>query len=237
MTNVTRGLAIVMGLALCAGMANAATMVDDTWNLAGLDGWSATDTLGTPGTSLAGGVSLGDQTGLEITGNPGGNFADTEVATGDWGATFGSGDVRSIRFDFYAGQANSPSFLQLFFSTGTYTWYYQIDVTGIAAGDWNSYAVNLMANTDPGGWYSFTRTPTEFQTDLANATDVGILLSYTVNSTLQTYGLDNFELNDEYLVPEPSTYAALGVALLSLALVFRRRISETMMTAKQAITA
>jgi hypothetical protein len=47
--------------------------------------------------------------------------------------------------------------------------------------------------------------------------------------------LDNFALNDAIVdlkVPEPETYLVLGMALLSVVVVFRKRICESLTEAR-----
>jgi hypothetical protein len=44
----------------------------------------------------------------------------------------------------------------------------------------------------------------------------------------QKYGVDNFVRT--FNVPEPETYAALGFALISICITFRRKITDTLAT-------
>lgn len=225
----TRGmlqtLPFALGLGLC-GVTIAAPIVVDTWDAS--EGWARRWYFGANHTTIQDPGTVGGQSALRIVG---GTNAPSEYQiytqdgafTGDYttGSGVGGGTqvVRSVRFDFYA--ENPPANLELYFVGGGYTWFYQLNPgTG-----WTHFMINLLADDDPGGWYAIGRTAADFFTDLTSVSEIGILLAYQSIGPGQVYGIDNFELNDEYYVPEPGTYYVLATAFLSVGLVFRRRMS------------
>ncbi|MFU8779968.1 MAG: PEP-CTERM sorting domain-containing protein, partial [Kiritimatiellia bacterium] len=72
-----------------------------------------------------------------------------------------------------------------------------------------------------------------FSAALADVARIGIYITYQPNLAGQVYGIDNFGLT----VPEPETYMILGMALLSVAVVFRRRITESLAEARAVLQA
>jgi hypothetical protein len=75
------------------------------------------------------------------------------------------------------------------------------------------------------GWYNLQGQPltqTAFENSLAAVTELGFVLGYQPFMDDQLYRFDNVAL----VTPEPGTYAALAAALVSLAVVFRKRLNE-----------
>ena len=225
-TGVTWLAGALAFVALC-GIAAASPIVMDTWSTPAGEGWQTLPFFGSPGTTLQDSPpgTVGGRPGLGISGGsaspsestifqPGGGM------TGNY-LTLGGTGVRSIRFDFYA-DTQTPASLELYFigGGGSYTWYYQLDV----ARGWNSYAINLQADNNPGGWFAIGRTAADFFPDLTSVTQVGVLLAYNATGPGQVFAIDDFQLNNKFAVPEPSTYAVLAAAFISLAVVWRRRL-------------
>ena len=148
-----------------------------------------------------------------------------DIYNGNWLGGMGGehdGVVRQVSFDFY-GMANMTG-LDFYFSDGLSEWHYGID--NIAVG-WKTYTVSM---TYSGLWFDTLGggTPTDFSDALGSVSDVGIVLGYSSDIGPQLYGLDNFTLDDAFVVPEPETYALLGFAILSVGLTFRKKLDESL---------
>jgi len=159
-----------------------------------------------------------------------------------WGLS--GSDIHSIQFDFYADAAGgTPDGLGFYFAAaGGNAWYYTIGNAYIQTG-WNTYEVALSYNANAYGtssWYGWPTDPWgggpalgsgDFTSDLAAADFadyIGFFIQYDSSDSLQSYQIDNFGLT----VPEPETYLVLGMALLSIAVVFRKRISDSLAEAR-----
>ncbi len=210
--------------------ARGAILAEDTWTGAGLDDWTSLNvdrdgpgdgTLSNPG----GWLMISNTVGGGLTedyifenNNLVGNYLNFGVS---------GTSVFSIVFNFFVSN-QVPDQVSLYFmspQSGTdWFWYYKFTpVLG-----WNSLYANLDLTAFNSGWRNEQvgrDTFTEFQNDLSDVDEIGILLLYHPNAS-QIYGLDNFQLSD-LAIPEPGTYAMLGCALLSLAVPFRRRLRET----------
>lgn len=154
-----------------------------------------------------------DQVSITAPGDPSGL-----IGTGDWVAD----STDFVQFDFYMdASADAAGFNQLtffFLGQGGDTWYYQVDVSGQTGGNWATYSVPFSDGT---GW---TTTSVDwFTTDVASVTSFGFEVSY-VTGAAQTYGFDNVRRG--YSVPEPETYAAIGFALVALAMAFRKQLTD-----------
>ncbi len=153
-----------------------------------------------------------------------------------------------IRFDFYAdadgdgvsdGVADAPERIGAFFHTAVDVvggqaaayWFYEIDSTSISA-LWNTYDFSFAS----GAWTAYTDLSfpgteiigASIYDYLDTVDQIGFTVSYREDNTTQIYGVDNFGLT----VPEPETYMVLGMALLSIAIVFRKRISDSLAEAR-----
>lgn len=219
-------IALSIAMLVCIGILNspAAIITQNTWSVSGsASGWT---------NSLTSFATVGEVGGaLRMTGGDPAGFPkldsvyDTDDLIGNYLA-FGANTsvVQAIRFKFSpTGGAFTTNSLQLYFVNGANDpWYY--DITGLAAG-WNTYYANLDYGS--GLWYTSDgsrQANLYFTNDLANVTQVGIVLHYPAVLTGQYYELDDFELLDAP-IPEPGTYAVLAFALLSLGITFRRQLS------------
>lgn len=193
--------------------------------------------LGTAG----GGVTLGTQTGIEITGT----YASGNPPVGVYGTSASDfiGDLTQnagISFDFYAGGnggAEQPFGAYLFFSSdhggaNQSIYSYQIDPPIIDS--WGTYGASFSSSAWlPGSDYDLTSRGSgadlTFENALGAVDYIGLIIEYRDDHTgLQTYGIDNFALT----VPEPETYLILGMALLSVGMVFRKKITESLVEAR-----
>lgn len=231
--------AVVIGIAL-AGLANAGIIAVETWE------------SGTPGDDQGWAVTPGPPNGQEglMTGSdaPGSPYApsfgyqvtqpsdplvfpafgnatvsslnDPAGLTGNWAAD----STDFIMFDFYLDADavdNDFAGLNVFFVSGTVTWSYVI--TGVenqAADSWVTYGVPVTS--DGAGWNP--SSPSTFSSDIAAVTALGFEIAYVTGATSQTYGFDNVRRG--FSVPEPETYAAIGFALVALAMAFRKQLTD-----------
>ena len=226
-------------VALIVSGAMATPIVIDEWDDAET-GWGIATSLGD-----AGAISITSGTGnpadsLEIIGgqevgsnedrisNDGTGGGDAGLFVGNWA----SAGVASILFDFYVptGQ-DGPIALSLYFDNGTYLWYYTLTAPTTGSGWTSLYADVLLSFAgEPVGWvedgddhWSYT----DFLNDMTTVSEVGIILRYQDSVDNQVFGIDNFELNNELVIPEPATYVVLATAFLSLGITFRRRIKDS----------
>ncbi len=185
------------------------------------------------GWSVSGFDGMSNPPGL--TWDEGGSFTFSADTTGNFNPyvalfstdAFGGGDPLSIAegtglsMDFTGG---TPSGLGFYFSSsadGGSVWFH--DILG-SPGE-GRHSVSFASS----GWYGFADNtwddpPTgTFDNALAAVTGVGFFVYFNPDED-QTYGLNDFGL----VVPEPETYMILGMALLSVAVVFRKRISDSL---------
>lgn len=160
-----------------------------------------------------------------------------ENLTGNYisGAGVGAGGipVLGISFDFYIDADNTdvPSELNIYFSSSSgNSWRWLVDGYTTMTTGWQTYGANFNP-TSAGSWESVSGLGNDvsWAADLTAITDIGIEIGYLVDDTAQIYGFDEFTLYGEnFLVPEPETYLVLGMALLSVVVVFRKRINESL---------
>ncbi|HUS07290.1 MAG TPA: PEP-CTERM sorting domain-containing protein [Bryobacteraceae bacterium] len=207
---------VALTVALFTRAAGAAT-VTSTFD-ADLDGW-----LSNPqGTALF--VSPG--------GNPGGYLQETDAGSqGNMHAAAPSkflGDLTgfgnlSVDILLYAQPTDAPTaFGQLTF-TNSLGSFLILDLGNPgAAGAWTHYATSLDAAT-------FGVSAIDYSAVMSNVTSLTLILESDKNVNNETVGMDNFALFGESgaggaaAVPEPATFALLGLGLTSLALVHRKR--------------
>jgi len=213
-----------------------------------MSGWDAEEFGGgapylTPDPPTAVGDIHGTGTaGLQMTGpnSPQGTYEDrvfnTTTLAGDW-SNIGGGQVRSIRMDFfsdthnfgvYDGTTDAPQQLSIYWLGASGAMW---ALTVVPYQNWSSLYANLDSDE---AWIDlnglFSDTDPEFGQDMSNTVaEVGIRLAYRPGYDGARFGISSFTLEDTYFViPEPRTYAMLGMAVLSLGITFRRRIGEKM---------
>ncbi len=147
-------------------------------------------------------------------------------------------DFAGFSFDFYAPDNDEIGQLGFYFrSTANSTvWFYEINPLGMFSGSWVNFS-GIFDNSG-GDWLGFTDASgtynsidagyvASFSAALGTVTEIGFFIGADGGAG-QGYGIDDFGLT----VPEPETYLALGMALLTVALVFRRNISQSLAEAR-----
>ena len=159
---------------------------------------------------------------------------------GNWW-TLGGG-VKGLTFDFYTTPGDTiPLSLNLYFRSSSGSGYFWYTTLPLPANDgWKSdqgnstYPAGYAANVDyyRGSWQELSGNDSyaDWSAALANVTEVGIWVNWP-QGEVNTYAIDNFGLHDDlvvYTTPEPGTFLALGTALLSLGMTFRRKIGQSL---------
>ena len=233
-----RGLYLGACAAICCGTASAAVMVADTfeggvgaWGIANGPSSSEPNAVGILGTGggFGGGSALAvtaDTTGLGLVNDL--VFVNAASFGGSDFTTYqGRDNAQSISFDFYNN--DTPSGLQLFFTTsGGTNWYYNFSDLP-ASTSWRSYSVMM---TSENGWTDLGQGG-NFAQDIQDVQTIGVQLQYLFDTAGQDYRIDNFTRG--YQVPEPGTYAALGFAFLSLGVTFRRKLNDSVARMKSLL--
>lgn len=250
MKSMIKYAAATAAFALLVGNATAATMLDWQDGSAGREytGWSDSvlwnPNFPQPGTMAFdtgvgnGGVSMNGRDAIQITADTVGfgveaSVFSTTAFAGDMTDYQGSGAVvAGMAFDFYSA-GDAPSGLGLYFQSafgGGSVWYY--DITPIAGNDWNTYGAAFGSGA---GWYGYedntwavSMDSADFADALTDVTAHGMFVFFNPNQAGQEYGLNDFGLT----VPEPGTYVVLGMALLSVAFIFRKRITVSLAEAR-----
>ena len=194
--------------------------------------------------TVSGDVGLNVQTFLTTT-LDGQGVAPANFVTGE-NVAGGGVPVLGVSFDFYVDAGNdatSPSELNVYFTSSASgnDWRWRVeDYTTLSTG-WNT---GLGANIGDsfvdvygmGSWelVGGTANDIDWLADIKTVTSIGLELGYLVGGGAESYAFDNFALDDSevLLVPEPETYFVLAMALLSVAVVFRKRISESLAEAR-----
>jgi hypothetical protein len=109
------------------------------------------------------------------------------------------GQVTRITFDFYSdpgGGQTWPGLLSVFFvhdanGANQVAWFHDIDVTGISSG-WNVISVDTLG----GSWYRVGPSAVSLVDALRDVDLIGIHIAYQPNQSGQTYGLDDFTLEN-----------------------------------------
>jgi len=195
--------------------------------------------------------TVGGESAVEINADTSGDFSPGEDVIFTTGSNL-AGDldyglegmaIGGIQFDFYAGalgegSGGAPDALTVYFQgDGGSVWFYNID-TSLISDNWATYYVSMGSAT---GWEGYASNAVgasslasgDFVGDLADVDRVGISIQYAADLDGQVYGIDDFGLT----VPEPETYLVLGMALLSIAVVFRKRISDSLADARAMMQA
>ncbi len=135
----------------------------------------------------------------------------------------------SVVFDFY-NQSAVPAQLDIYLMSdlggNEYEWH--LDVTSqVTASGWSQISGRLDFSD---GWYNIDdgrTTAAQFSADLADVDEIGIMITYLDGVGGQIYALDNFDV-----IPEPETWAFLGIAFLSIGYSFRDRLDKSIAMAK-----
>lgn len=234
---IKKSILLLSALLLSVAFAGASAYLD-TWD-ATTENWQIKD--------IGGGASYGSLDWVATLGSHSGvlratgGAADTDprediiyVTHVDSGSGLGgdlsAGDLGAT-FDFYSDGA-LPQKLDVFILSGeggnNFAWY--LDVTPSLSTGWAS--INA-AITHGAGWYNIDdgrTTEAQFNADLVDIDQIGVLLYYRDNEGAQIYGLDNFDV-DTFVpdaIPEPETWAFLGIAFLSIGYSFRHRLDKAL---------
>lgn len=177
--------------------------------------WAATLPLNEqPGVLQVTGGAPADPTPRDIIYTTGGGLAgNINYAT----------SLFTIMFDFYA--AAVPVKLDAYLLGSGYKWFF--DLTPSLSAGWNSLSAPIG-----GTWYNIDdgRSGADFVADIADVDEIGIMITYNLNQGGQVYGLDNFDV-----IPEPETWAFLGIAFLSIGYSFRDRLEKALAVIKARI--
>ncbi len=252
--NIRRRLVLLLILASCLNL--QATPILSQWQ----DGtashlfnnWDSSDTLdlsdedgqtlpalGTAGLTLSTGVAGAGET---VNGHSAISVSGLALLSGSdlfYTTAFGAvnaNNLAGMAFDFYTANTEIVDLGFYFRSTanGGSVWYYSLP--SISIGAWNTYYTSFSYSSywigfDNPGYELFEGSAAaEFSAALASVSQLGFYVEYlnVGGAGNQVYGIDNFGLT----VPEPETYLALGMALLTVAIVFRKNISESLAEAR-----
>lgn len=194
--------------------------------------------------SLADGSGDGEFVGgalaLQVTG-PTDDLPHTDIFyTSAFGTDLDVTGYAGLAFDFYADN-EAPQDLGFYFQSSTENsiWYYSIDDT-YSIDTWHTYHAPFSSVSGWRGYswaggnynlYGAGPAATAFDLAILDVDQLGFYIAYNDPSAVNIYGFDNFGLT----VPEPETYMALGMALLGMAFVFRKRITESLDEVRAAI--
>jgi len=236
-----QSIIVLVGMLLWGSVAGAVTWLDYQGIDRNFTGWTHSDfgqflqpndvEITQDGTTL--GVS-GNTTGL------GESVYASLFSTDAFGASidmtsYGSSgqEVVGLSMDFTGGTTSGLGF---YFQAGegasaTYWFYDFLDSPGDG---------RYTASFSSGGWFGYdnldwTESPLDslgFASALTDVRSVGFFIYFNQNSD-QMYGLNDFGLT----IPEPETYMILGMALLSVMVVFRKRITDSLAEARAILQA
>lgn len=227
-------MAALTAITFMCSSAIAGILASETWSAPpDLVDWEITHNTGPdPSATLENSAGFGNPAGalcLDVTtvsGPPSSGLLSTDSGAflGDYTASGG----HALSFDFFFDEAafQGSDGLALFIDNGgTGAYYYEIDLSGQTAGTWATYTVNFGSTL---GWSDEGSGADAFSTVAASVSQIGFRVTYLDGVASQEYGVDN--LARQFNVPEPETYAALGFALISICITFRRKISDTLAT-------
>lgn len=174
-----------------------------------------------------------------LGGNSGGLFNEDVFYTTAFGGTdvnmnsYGDNntDIAGIAMRFYSdaapGVGDVPQ-VGFYFLSGTDRWFYDLNLVQ----GWNTYYASFSSSS---GWIGYTdgdsenlfANDTAFNSAIMDVDAIGFYISYAATDG-QVFGVDSYGLT----VPEPETYLILGMALLSVAMVFRKQITDSLAEAR-----
>jgi len=229
-------MVFVIAVLLGAGVGRSAIFITDIERWDTVNGWQAS--------RLQGSGSPGDPTSVSPSQPHDGNalqsnqgtvdqfttdriFADGGASGGAFAAALGLDYTLSpastvVGFDFFGSEDISPDGLSMYFTSTNSAGYWLYTFSGILGNTWQSFDAPISSSSD-GSWLG-VGTSTTFAQAITAINQIGIQITYTGEGG-ELYQFDNFRRG--YMVPEPGTYAALGFALSSLGLTFRRRLNGT----------
>ncbi len=242
MKKIMNYVAAAVASVLLAGNADSAIILVDWqdgagnpyagWSTSAFGGYGLPNTLnplsedtvaGTPAIEITGSTTDFSVRGVLLTTD---EFAGPTVDYDNSGS-----DVDALTFDFYA-VGTVPSLLGFYFqSSGGSHWFYNIASIG-AADAWNTYEVGVASS----GWLGYgnldwTGAPGEtIDAAWADISEVGMYFWFNPNQAGQEYALADYGVG--MTVPEPETYVVLGMALLTVAFIFRKRITVSLAEAR-----
>ncbi|HUJ08618.1 MAG TPA: PEP-CTERM sorting domain-containing protein [Verrucomicrobiae bacterium] len=203
---------VVAVLAVMLLLQNVSAQLLESWENT-LDGWTVQDANYTPGFTTKFGVT--DQTySLSLTGTAGPTYGQMLLSPFVAGWTSIIGNAASLSLDIYTPPASFGYYLQ-----------FDVDLNNADAGftsiDGYSYPATVI-----GSEYTWTYAiPAAYAAVLAtssNPTQIAIQIGGGYTDGNEVMYLDNLRVTP---VPEPSTIALLGLGLLGLVGLARRRVS------------
>jgi hypothetical protein len=233
MRDIGRQLSIALGIFLVtAGVVTAVPTLDtpEGWSNSGNEeGW-VEETVDGAGSTIAQSDAFNGETALVVTfaaqGFPASSSSRIAAGTGASSGNF-TGDYSGldpntrVRFELYA-EDHQPSDLAVYFesdqSGSLRRWTLSFSGALPTVGTWTEYAAQMQYGA---GW----DTPgspgsAAFNADLADVDELGVLIARGGSTDQQDFGMDDFRLS--VTIPEPHTWALLGVALVSVARTVRR---------------
>lgn len=161
---------------------------------------------------------------------------------GPGGLLGGSDAVLGLNFDFYIDPGNDNETggddirsLRLYLTGDNGAkWFWDIEgfEDGMVSDNaWHTYGANLGSsyNTGFGSWYRDSGDVSEmaWQEAIGGVVEIGVEagIASSGNNDTHYFYLDNFTADSEpFLTPEPEEYAILAFTLLSMGIVFRKRL-------------
>lgn len=213
--------AVAVLVVLSCPCAMAGPVINDpvTWGPgSGLSGWTNAVTIGSeeatlsnPGTYLN--IGFGQQVGEP-------QFEQDTVYTVDPDET-GNFTGVNLRFSMYAEDILPLSSVVYMHSANTPGGYWQYEFANTGVGAWVQHEIGFVYSGD-WVWSAGAGSEVQFWSDLAQVDWIGVNIARNLDTMAQDYRLDDWEYY--YSVPEPGAVYVLVSSLLSMGLVFRKRL-------------
>lgn len=193
----------------------------EMWSIAGdLEGWTnapptnpapVDTTLSNPSNYLR--ITFDDQG----AGPPSEEDDIIYTAGDDYTGSYQIGQLLGVTFDFLAEDMLPwAAALYLHSTVSTGIWEYSF-LDMLTAGSWSDVSIPFDYDA---GWIGKPGGQSQFWSDLAYIDWIGVDIARAWDTSLQDYGIDNWE----YYIPEPGSTCVLASALISLAFTFRKRL-------------